>query len=898
MITDEAIDCLKAMLLEFASSSEIPRIVLTSDPSIWIGANAVIVDVSILSGESVLYNTSYGSLKQALNFSLYDDLIAAGWTEECLIPHFLSEPVTAKFDEIGITITNSEKQGIMAIIRKPPHWLDISRSEPIDELVDRTSTDWVCLTDGLQYLLRCRRDGRNLTFTRPPRPEDIGRQGSSSEVLRLGSLAGIPVKIRTLAHLRALFEHYSPCSVIVDFTISNSFMGKGEGALMSLLLEEMMGSEAPEDFIQRTLHDSVKLSSRLMLVDYVCRIKSVTELCFVMDTQQASHNAFESFRNSFSEEHSVRISLSLPDLLNLQDGGAVVLFGCRSQVKSLMLSIGTRSSFLEASKSTWWHDAKKALSNREPQTGSLVALEPGESWEPRRHSRRLITMLEQLKRIGNLKPLKEVATVTSGLMLNSMTFADCGVLVLNDSDIVEGAVSELHIRVDPEGIPEEFFVSQGDIVGGLGLSAKNFALYSAPVSAVASGEVIIVRSKSKEPFASYLVEYLNSEAVRELIQSRAQMKNGRITIDIEDLQNLPTLVPGERDIEQFAELHKAGEIVRAKLQSLSEDKGQLFFRKNANEFFESTRLAIETVKALSNSLGYVDQMSFRIANFYPFPLAYPYRAIESTTNVFERYKEQLRVIENILAFIASVSLVLTIRADSNLLTKLKSNLVSGISAGHWRELIRSCMESSKKNGGAKTLLSNAISGLRIEQVEKGFGKNIETLIRARNDFAHHRGPTTEGQVSRKSAEVSELLQQCMSQLGFFADYPIWIVKEMDVNRATGLVQLKCLKAIGDHPALPQSNLSVSRAFPKNELILDPGDGDWITLFPFLSQSSCSVCGSMETYFFDKLKMDKNLIQLKSFERGHCEDSEEASVILTSLLAELASKNSAGQGSSK
>jgi hypothetical protein len=257
----------------------------------------------------------------------------------------------------------------------------------------------------------------------------------------------------------------------------------------------------------------------------------------------------------------------------------------------------------------------------------------------------------------------------------------------------------------------------------------------------------------------------------------------------------------------------------------------------------------------------------RIANYYPYPIASPFRTLESITNASEKYKEQLKLIENLLALLAGISLAVSAQNEPAVLADLRECVAAGVSMGHWRVLIRKCTVGWKGSSTKDIPIAKAITGLRMELTEKGFGKCVEQLIRTRNDFAHHRGPTAESEIEKETVRLDSLLKDCIKYTDFLCEHPIKIVKAIDVL-PSGMIKMICLKAIGDHPALRQEELCLSRGFPKGHLILNAGDSNWLSLYPFLSQDICTTCGTMEIYHLDKWKYEKNKVQVRSFERGH------------------------------
>jgi hypothetical protein len=240
-----------------------------------------------------------------------------------------------------------------------------------------------------------------------------------------------------------------------------------------------------------------------------------------------------------------------------------------------------------------------------------------------------------------------------------------------------------------------------------------------------------------------------------------------------------------------------------------------------------------------------DELERRISVSYPPLLARGYRALMGVGNPGELYKEQLRFAENVLAFLASVCLVLLKEEDREKADPdLKKKWSGGISPGDWREIVQKC---SKVLAGYKGVpLAAAIHRLKIGTEQQGFGRDVIGLIRAKNDFKHDRGPTEPEELAEASDEVRGKLERCLAALGFLAGYPL------------------------------HGGESVGGPFLKN------GD-ERISLYPFITSAACPRCGSAETYFVDAWDTKKGTVRLKSFEKGHTIDSTEISEALTDWI---------------
>lgn len=269
-----------------------------------------------------------------------------------------------------------------------------------------------------------------------------------------------------------------------------------------------------------------------------------------------------------------------------------------------------------------------------------------------------------------------------------------------------------------------------------------------------------------------------------------------------------------------------------------------------------------------------------ISTSYPFPLAFGFRSLASIVDSRELYGEQLRIAENTLAFLASVSLsILQEYEDGNEAPDLEQFWRSGISPGDWKDIVGRC---SKVFATYEESLAQSIRMLNIRSEKKGFGADIAFLIRAKNDYKHDRGPKILEDFKQATEETQERLWRCMQALDFFAEYPIRQVEDFDVSRDGEKFFLKCLRYVGDHPSFQQEELEFHKGVPRGDLLVDLGSQRWMSLYPFINTMNCPHCKVRETYFVDMWDQRRGIAKMKSFERGHTENSSEISEALLSL----------------
>lgn len=263
---------------------------------------------------------------------------------------------------------------------------------------------------------------------------------------------------------------------------------------------------------------------------------------------------------------------------------------------------------------------------------------------------------------------------------------------------------------------------------------------------------------------------------------------------------------------------------------------------------------------------------------YPLPIAFGYGLLTSKWDPRERYREQLRFAENILAFLASVSLALLYQQGyEEAGIDFERYWQGGISPGDWKDIIGRCSKVFAKYDNQR--LASSIQRLNVRSEKKGFGKDVAELIREKNDYKHDRGPVVEEDIIVASNALQDKLDRCTESLAFFTEYPIRLVQDFDVSRQGNEFVLKCLHYTGDGPGFPQEKIAFHRALPRGDLFLELGEQSWLPLYPFVTAMNCPRCKLKEIYFIDGWDTRKDRVWLKSFERGHTEERSDIAQVL-------------------
>jgi len=503
--------------------------------------------------------------------------------------------------------------------------------------------------------------------------------------------------------------------------------------------------------------------------------------------------------------------------------------------------------------------ANQFFSGRKPARGFTSNVERAERWAVSTYDPELNKVEERLARIGPTKRLADVCTIKRGVSsVKRGRKADQGILLITRIAQLNALVREHEdlktVALTPE--MRRFVLRPGDlIVPAIQGGARQCVMVESEEPLVASDHFFIMRVTGPSVTPEYIVEYLNSTVARRLIEDWYSGSAG-LMLTVGTLGSLPVPIlerPLALDLRQIGVTEAA---LRRRADELSLQRQALFEAMSTGGFHCAVQALRRQGKLLSRSVLRANEFEFQVANFYPFPIAYGYRLLASITNPTDLYKEQLRIGENILAFLASVAMSLVQPSDRvSVGLDVRKVWDGGASPGDWRDIVGKCCRvlSTYKDHP----LASSIVELRITKQVQGFGAAVNGLIEAKNDFKHDRGPRTEEEFAVATKGTQDTLLTCIKALGFFTEHPIRQVVDDDITR-TGEVRLRCLVLVGDHPGLPQEEATHQNPLPKRDLHIAAGGVGWVPLFPLMLAKNCPNCKTRERYFLDKWDRSKGI----------------------------------------
>lgn len=870
-------EALRSLLLEGAGHGKGGTgIVLTTAPTQWRGElrNGTSV-VNVAPAMGVVSSWAFDS---ALEASVIDQLLAAGWSPDAVVQEF--RPSLSARRIFDAALLGPDRRPIAVVEIKSRTALNYAESKLQEQLRSATDAPWLVLTDGNQFAVTDARTGETKRLQAAPAPADFGL---SSALSLVGQYAP-----RSVQDLVALVARLAPTWVAIDFTIPwgmrVNLSSDAERERWAPLLAAL-----PEDAERRTteaLH---------LLALWSAALPTLHRLAVVLPKGTMELPGHEWLRQALATQLAPLAILELPSdvfrpLTSLETS---ILCLERGTTKVYLDAVGSRRELTDLSSRSWALALQSWLSTGEvaldANSGYVRDVTQLGAWTFGANHPELSGLRARLGRLGEVRQLGELCEVRRGRFTRRDAAPEEGaeVLLVQAAHLREGElqlVSDDETLLPSARLPEGSLLASGDILLPEVISSNFSAVvYRGGRPAVAASSVCVLRLTSDAVSSAYLTEYLNSAVGKRLLKATAV--GGTVIprlLPARLRELLVPLPPGRILFEELEKVRQTEGRLYEEAESLADRRSALFEVESAAALESDLAELLRSGRVLTASMSLAKKPEFQIANFYPFPIAYGYRLLDSRFSAHELLRDQLRVAENVLAFLGSLGLSLVLESDrSSTGLSLGKTWQGGISPGDWREIIGRC--SRVFGSYPEHPLARALASLNINVTQKGFGALVDRLIVLKNDFKHDR--IDEGRVEPASRELAALLPDVMRHLAFMTDYPIRQVVDIDAARGGGF-EVLCLRYTGDHPGLPKEKLRMLLAPPrKGDLFIRLDENRWVSLFPFMSVVRCPRCSTREVYFVDKLdgKNGKPMAELKSFERGHPAADPEVGAEVAALL---------------
>jgi hypothetical protein len=780
--TGDAIQALQNALLLHPPTENFKPAILSINPSIW-GNQHRVINIGPLLGARPTMTGRPEDIEHGVAMAFQ----FAGWPLQRIAEAFRPDLKSPK--SIDIALLGEDGQCLVAVEvegntgrewhrRVREAWTQLENIAP--------NVAWHCVTDGIKFFLRNSTHGARVELEHPFAPESLTTGDFSS---RPSGNSDAPA---SFTELRDLLKNTK--SVVLDYTLPLMRLEPNDKTrtILELQLDRPLPTVA--DLTQALLAWIAQRENLTWVSAFATAFLLRGESCQWVRDELGSRFAVRTvieFGGVFNDVHAATRFCIVQ--LGKTQGSAFLATVVGDTGKELYESVGAAKQFYVGEK---------------PATGFTADVNAMGRWAVSLYDPELNKLEKSLAGLSPTKPLSAVCTILRGvsIALHDKSARQEVALVTRVADVETPASladDVLKVAVTPE--TERSLLRPGDIVvsaikGGYPLCVL---VQSDVPLLVASDRLFILRVSDALLTSEFLAEYLNSGLARRLIEERYSGTTG-LMLTARSLGSLPVPLLGRPVTLGLREIGTLEAALRRRSDELRLQRQTLFDATSPQAFASAVQDLRRKGEVLSRSLLRADDLSFQVANFYPFPIAYGYRLLASISNPTDLYKEQLRVGENILAFLASVAMSL-IQPDDRASVGLDVCEVwdGGASPGHWRDIIGKCSKvlSTYKDHE----LASSIVGLQITAEKRGFGAAVHKLITAKNDFKHDRGPRTEEEFESTTKDMQKTLDACIKALAFFTEHPIRQVVNFDVTR-TGEVTLRCLALVGDHPGLPQEEI--------------------------------------------------------------------------------------------
>lgn len=387
--------------------------------------------------------------------------------------------------------------------------------------------------------------------------------------------------------------------------------------------------------------------------------------------------------------------------------------------------------------------------------------------------------------------------------------------------------------------------------------------------------VFVLRFKEKNPALIHFVgEFLNSERGSNHIASFCRSTTAQ-TLTASVLKEIDVPLPDTPLQSLMMEMIVAERNLSKESQKATMLKQEIFnglgYEKVEGEF-DSVRFALKTLEL---ALSQKDNVSYKVASQYPFPIAYAYRNIHIDRESTAVYSNQMKYGELILSFLVSVGLALCEHYArmrklniSKIAIAFHDALNSGISPGHWQSILHSICEFLREIKDCQDAIDfSAIWYKGRGNTPSDFAQLTKSqFVEKLNDHKHHRGPTGSRHCKEAAITHRKIIDTALLNIEFISQWDFFINEQIKFDSRSH--EFECATSVlkGDHPCFEQKNIRSKHALVDNEIYCSTGS-ETIGMHPFLHCEYSTVTNQLEIYSLDK-KDRKGNYHFKSFVTGH------------------------------
>ena len=505
-------------------------------------------------------------------------------------------------------------------------------------------------------------------------------------------------------------------------------------------------------------------------------------------------------------------------------------------------------------------------------------LAAGDPWVFDLYSPQAMALRDNLRELGDLRPLGElvdfVAPIRPAARRASLLDPDPreGIPLLAARNI--GLNGEVHWDQTRYRIAEPESVLQPGDICLRAFSQRSGTLvaaqipYDAPPLAVGDS-VIVLRKKDETTLEEWqvLVEYLPSFRAGHLLV--APSGGNLLRLDRSALRRLPVPVPDHALRLALRKLTEAAADFESWRDEAMRQKRALFSVAGSQEGRIRVLQAGKWARERQRAAKLVEDPSFRIRTQYPHPLAHRWREVEARDEGLEGYQSVLECAEATLCYLALLAIIGARSEDLRIgtLEEIGRRLAeqkSGIGLGDWFAVLQA-VGTTKIFRASRTFPFPEVLRVLADDETKDA---VEQLKKARNSYAHGRGPKG-AQIARATERRCADLEMLLSSVEFLSEYPLRLVEHTKRDSLTGLTQIQRRDLMGDHFLVPAAaDQHESPELEAGSLYIVDRAGHYHLARPWLTWLPCPECHRPSAFHPDRYDRDLGVVKLKSLEHGH------------------------------
>lgn len=457
-------------------------------------------------------------------------------------------------------------------------------------------------------------------------------------------------------------------------------------------------------------------------------------------------------------------------------------------------------------------------------------------------------------------------------------------LVIQGVDIANTSLkrADLKTRSLQSDDANKYKIIEGDvIIPVISRTPKALIVTKELAGAVAMRSVIIIRPDLNLLSPQYVAAFLTSDKFAKLARTVSSTLKGDWRLSVTSLRDINFPMYSKAELDNFAALYSESQ----QLINRADDLQVLissFFDITNSEFLQQKLIEYSvSARVAQLSIDVAIDINFQIKNFFHFPIAFPYRLLQTE---FETTKIQRRLhqtSEGVAAYTAGLLLSSLGPIPKDLAQYVKRAFGGyGATFGNWFQIIQRSVPYLDETSSS---FHRDMKYLLLRKDADAFLTLMEFLLKSRDDF-HHGEELGGTDVEEAIINIHDNLSKALKQLSILTRHPLYLPVDFDSLRGKSNVTVTALKYIGDHPGMKKISVELGMPPKKNDLYIAIDDSqDWRCLYPFISIQYCKHCKFRETYYVDQWKIG-SAAKLKSFERGHTVESVEIGTALADLLS--------------